>query len=121
MATIFDDKFLAVAVNIIEKFGVTATLKQKSDAAYDPILGVVTDSSVDNIITSSPPIAFKKEAVDGVLVQANDFKAYVYRGAITDVDAVDEISINGVEASVIGVDPIYSGEEVAVWSLHCRR
>lgn len=121
MATVFDDKFLAVAVNIIEKFGVAATLKIKGVQTYDPITGVASGSSADNIITSSPPISFDKDTIDGALVQANDFKVYVYRGTITDVNAVDEISINGVDASVINVSPIYSGEEVAVWSLHCRR
>ena len=40
--------------------------------------------------------------------------------AITDINIVDEVTVNGITTSVIRCKPIYSGEDIAVWELQMR-
>lgn len=124
MPTFYDDRFLAVANNIVDKFGIPATLtiKNEDEGNYNPVTMEFTEDrtevSVDKV---SPPIKYSKEEIDGSLIQVNDFKVYVPRGVIQDVSNTDTIELNGIKAIVKGTMPVYSGEEVAVWILQCRR
>lgn len=120
MSTIFDDKFLAVANNLIDKFGVSATITVKGDSVYDPITGVATVAEADTVITVSPPLGFDQSTIDGINIQHNDYKLFIKNEGV-EINATDEISVNGKPTSIINVKPIYSGEDVAIYQLHCRR
>lgn len=123
MATAFDEKFLASAQSILDKFGVPATISQETKTAYDPLTMEVTETVTSiEVEKASPPIGYSKEELDTDLVQLNDFKVIVSRGTnLTTVSNNDKITINGITANIVNVKPVYSGAEIAIWILQCRR
>lgn len=123
MATAFDELFLASAQSILSKFGVPATLSREVSSGYNPLTMEVTETvTTINIEKASPPIQYSKEEYDTDLVQLNDFKVIVSRSdSLTSVDNHDKITINGITADIVNVKPVYSGAEIAIWILQCRR
>lgn len=115
-----DIEFAAVALDILDEFGVAATIKTSTSGGYDPTVGgvVKTDTyhSVDKV---SPPIAFEQEAIDDKTVLSSDAQVYVQpTDTLTKISKADNILVSGVLFEVKNVSSLYSGEDVAVWILH---
>ncbi len=121
MATEYDVKFLAAAKAILDKFGIAATLKTKTAGGYDPTTGEVT--STENSVSvskMSPPLRFQNHEIDNSLVLSTDVK-FIVSGDVGNLSNVDEVSVNGVNYILAQANPIYSGTEIAIWILQCRR
>ena len=135
MSTPFDTVFGEVAADLIELFGVQqgdsdATKGQYTKVSFgrvDPATNVATKTGSSKAIDMSPPLQYKiKDLVPGV-IEAGDCQLLI---AGTDwVEAfpgevpatIDIISVNSVNFYVINPNPIYSGNDVAVYKMQVRQ
>ena len=122
MATPLDITALAAVTRILDKLGVPATLTNRVEGAYDPNTGeTAVTETVIAVPKASPPLRYSIPEVNGTTVLRSDYKVIIGRADnITDIGVNDEITINGITGTVIAVDPIWSGEEIAAWILQCR-
>ena len=131
MSTPFDDTFGAVATDLIGLFGVqqgspTAAKGSYSQVTFgrvDPDTNEATKVAGTQTIDMSPPISYKiKDLVPG-LIEAGDCKVLIagddWNTAFPDSKPVigDIISINNVKFFVKNPNPIYSGNDVAVYKM----
>ncbi|HHZ64113.1 MAG TPA: hypothetical protein EYN51_01215 [Flavobacteriales bacterium] len=75
----------------------------------------------------SPPIGYKQGDIDGETIRRDDFKIFV---AGADWDAAfpaeelkpnEVLIINGITVRVLDPNPIYSGDQVALYAMQCRK
>jgi len=122
MATIYDSKFAAAALSILDKFGVPATIVIRAAGGFDPLTGDVTPptettTSLDKV---SPPINYQPNEVDGSNIINDDFKVYVAGSNVTTITKGSEMLVNGVTVMIVKANPVYSGALVALWVCQCR-
>lgn len=147
MSTPFDIIFGEVATDLIELFGVQqgevsgglpATLPATLDSAKGSYT-VITFGKVDldtneapktvntHDLDMSPPIKFKIKDLEPGLIEAGDCQLLI---AGRDWDAAfpndqpkvgDILSVNNVKFFVINPNPIYSGNDVAVYKMQVRQ
>jgi len=121
MATIYDTKFAAAALSILDKFGVPASITVRSTGGFDPTTGDVTSSeTVVSLDKVSPPINYLPNEVDDSSIIIDDFKVYVAGSDVTAIAKGSEMLINGVTVMIVRANPVYSGANVAVWVCQCR-
>jgi len=130
MATVFDTKFRALAVKLINRFGVTlgnGTIKRVTPGLMNQDTGKIGNTTSDQIIPMSPPIGYKQGDIDGETIRRDDFKIFV---AGADWDAAfpaeelkpnEVLIINGITVRVLDPNPIYSGDQVALYAMQCRK
>ena len=123
MAGALDKVMRSVAKNLIGSFGTTAVITTYTGGTYDPITdATIPGEGVQTVITCSPPSEYKSYVIDGTRIQTGDMKilipALVYETAPTTDQTV---TIRGDTYKVIGVMPISSGNQEAVWEVQLRR
>lgn len=123
MATQLDKKMRATAERLITKFGKAAQYTQHSDGAYDPSTGAVSSAGPDSHnVTIAPPAGYDEHFVDGDSVQSSDLKTSLSASMISFEPAVrDELTVDGKRYTILHVNPLYSGEQVALYELQLRR
>lgn len=122
MATIYDATFAEAALNILDKFGVPATIILRGIGGFDPLTGDVTpptevESSLSKV---SPPIRYLPNEVDGSTIIIDDFKVYIAGSDVATIAKGSEMLINGVTVMIIRANPVYSGTDIALWVCQCR-
>lgn len=122
MSTALDIEMAAAVLEILDDLGVPATITTTTTGGYDTATGLLSNTVVATpILKVSPPITYEGHEIDGTLVLADDFKVIVKYDVAIDVKPADDILINGLSAEIKRVDPMYSGEDVAAWMLHCAK
>jgi hypothetical protein len=127
MAEEFDIKFAAVAVALIDKFGIPAQyIVLTDDAVYDPSTIDPNAASHDQTsaatnVTSSPALNYKREFIDGTTIQVGDNYVFIYSYDGLLPKTGDDFIIHSKTFSIKGVQPYYSGELVAAWKLQLRK
>lgn len=116
-----DDTARAVAERLIGRFGKTVTIRRVI-RGFDPATGKTTETTRDFTARVSPPERFREHLIDGTLVKAGDLQAQLAaKGApVVPEPARDRIVIDGESYQVLRVDPVTSGEEAALYTLHLR-
>lgn len=121
--TAFDTKMRAVAVKLINKFGLDITWTSES-YVYDPLTqeGIRTPTAVT--VKASPPMKFSEKMVDGDVVQKDDFIIFLAATTVEDLSFTPIIGglveFNSKKFEVLNVNPVWSGEQVAAYEVHCR-
>jgi hypothetical protein len=79
-------------------------------------------------VPMSPPIRYKQAELSNTNIQFDDFQIYIAAedfeavfGAGAKVEPEDIIQINGITLRIIEPNPIYSGEQVAVYKIQVRK
>lgn len=130
MATANDIKFRALAKKLIAKFGVSTgngKINRPVRGAYDKATGEITVTNNEQIIPMSPPVRYKKKDINGTTIQSDDFKVYIAGSDWDDAfpgepPRPDEIvTINNIVVRILDPGPIYSGDLVAAYAIHCRK
>lgn len=130
MPTAFDTKFRALAKKLVAKFGVTTGIYTKitHGTMNDDTNKVEGGSTNAQSIAMSPPVRYDQADIDGSNIRYEDFKVYIAAtdfedafGAAATVDTEDILEINGITLRIIEPDPIYSGEQVAVYKIQVRK
>lgn len=135
MSTPFDTTFGAVAKDLIGLFGVQQGGTDVANGSYTKVtFGRIDDDTneatktVDTqAIDMSPPIKFKIKDLEPGIIEAGDCQVLIsgtdwvaaFPGEIPATD--DILSINGEPFFVINPNPIYSGNDVAVYKMQVRQ
>lgn len=129
MPTVFDTKFRALATKLVTKFGITnGTYTKITHGTMNDDTNKVEGGSVTaNVIPMSPPIRYNQTDVDGTLIRSDDYLIYIPApdfedafGASAEIETVDFIEVDSRKLRIINTDPIYSGEQIAVYKLQVR-
>jgi len=121
MSNLNDIKFAAVAQKVLDKFGVTGSVVTKAEGVLDVETGNVVSAAITTDVRVSPPIAYKGIEVDETTVLSHDMKVYMDSSGDADIKAGDEVIVSGLMSTIKGVDGIYSGDDAAIYVLHCSR
>ncbi len=134
MVSPFDAVFGGVASDLVSLFGVQQGSNDANLGSYtsigfgrvDPSTGSATNPEDVQTLDMSPPISFKIGDLVPGTVEAGDCKVLVDgRGWDAVFPSVqpkvsDVIKINGRSFRVINPNPIYSGNQVAVYKMQVR-
>lgn len=117
-----DELFGDLAEDLIDQFGGTATLQSVTININAPA-GTSTETIVAETVKISPPQNVEIDAIDGTLVQAGDMQTVLARQGLSNVPVAnkDRLVFAGETWKIVGVDPIYSGDQVAAYTLNLRR
>lgn len=127
MATLLDDEFGDLAVELLDEFAERAdgTLATRAwthvDSIVDsPSTGTNTRSTTDYDVVTTPPMAFDPSAPkyrEGDLTQEGAmYIALAGQGLAFTPSVGDTVDIDGKTWTVTGVQPVYAGEVVVLWS-----
>lgn len=123
--TAIDTKARRIVYEKIQKFGTTGAFTVGT-STYDAATGIGTPSgdpspSPQNVKVS-PPARFKKSLIDGEHIQAGDAQSILPAlNTPFTPQSGDKVTINSESFSIVHVDPIHSGEQVAAFKLHLRQ
>lgn len=112
----------AAAERLIRAFGKSVTIR-RATRSFDPATGKTTETTQDFPAKISPPERFREDLVDGTLVLAGDLRAQLAAAglAIVPEPVRDRVVIDGTAWSLLRADPVMSGEQVALYTLHLRK
>jgi len=123
----FDDVFVPVATTLVDLFGVSATYTTTAEGAMDFATGGITVTEVDVGVTATPPAAYQKEDMNDT-IRTHDLSSMVagaqwraLKGTTVHPESGDKLTINSETYTIVSTSPLYSGEEVAVYTLQLRR
>lgn len=116
-----DTLLRSISEDLIAQLGTTATL-HTSTRSFSVATGQVTVSDVNTTVQCTPPFPYEKERIDGTIVQSGDAETLIAAKtlATAPVAEKDELTFAGIRWKVIAVNPVYSGDEVAVYVLQLR-
>ena len=121
--TVFDTDMRAVAVELIDEFGLDITWTSEA-IVFNTLTqeGVRTPTAVT--VKASPPMNFSEFMVDNDVVQKDDFMMFL---AATTVEALSftpsiggQVEFGSKKFEVLDVNPMWSGEQIAAYEVHCR-
>jgi len=119
MATDFDKEMSLVSTELIAEFGKDVTYYQNNNT-INPITGELTTSETTFTITVAPPSAVNIANVDNKVIQAGDMEV-ILDGDITFYpEAQDILVLDSIRYNVVAVQPLYSGDLVAIYTIFCR-
>jgi len=121
--TALDDRLLPKVLAIVEKFGIDAVFDEPGTKTYDPTTGETTESGNTNHTEKvTPPEGYPDNYMGGDVVKQGDVQIYLpaFGLGFTPVVSLD-VAVGGKDYHLVGVDPVYSGEEIALYRLQLRR
>lgn len=121
--TELDDILVPVAQQLLEQFGKQLTWCVPGKTAYDPLEQEVienTSSRQELTIKSLPPSDYKKFFTEGT-IESIDVMTGFAGGTVLNPDLSWRVNIDGTEFRVNVINPLYSGELVALWMIGLSR
>lgn len=122
-----DDRLRPLVRDLFEAMGKSATLRREDQGTFDPGTGTYTGGgTTDHDVTVSPPEGFRQENIDGTLVQASDLQTSIPAKGLpiaptTGTESLtDTLLVDGTEYQIVRVTPVYSGEQLAMFTLQVR-
>lgn len=116
------------ARRLIKKYGKDATLKRETLGTFDPAASEYSGGGTTSYaVKVSPPERFRQDMIDGQMVRRDDFEVLASDLALSitptagDESTKDTLVLDSEEYQIIRVNPVYSGEQVAMFRLHCRK
>ena len=110
------------AERLIRAFGKAVTIRRVT-RSFDPASGKAVETTQDFPAKVSPPERFREDLVGGTLVRAGDLRAQLAAEGLTFIPEPvrDRIVIDGTAWELLRVDPVMSGEQTALYTLHLHR
>lgn len=116
-----DSVMVPLANKLIGDFGLTVTYKQVT-TSFDVSTGKTTDTEATSSAVVAPPEPYKQNRIDGTTIRNGDIMTAIAQSAIAFTPAInDRVTLNGVDWEVIAVNPVFSGEQVAMYELQLRQ
>ena len=95
---------------------------RKVSSTYDPATGTTIETTTDYPTAASPPAPYSQGHIDGQLVQSGDMQVIVPALDVTEAPKTGWLVImGGDEWSVVSVEWMWSGGQVAAYQLQVRR
>lgn len=121
MTGALDKKMRATAERLVDKFGKAITLR-RTTSTFDPSTGTTSESTTDHSVNAVIE-PYAERLIDGSLIQVGDMQVTVPAKSLSiDPDtSKDSVILDSVEWTLVRVEALYSGEQVATWALQVRR
>lgn len=121
--TALDTKMRAKALALITEKGKLLKYYVPGTTTYDPTTGIGEQAGVtEYVLRSSPPRGAKEKYVAGELVKEGDHITLLpAKDLAFDPAGATRVEVDAEEWRIISVEPIRSGQQVAVWKLLLRR
>jgi hypothetical protein len=125
--TTLDDKLVPKAFELVEKFGqfATFTTDELEQSGYDPSTGHVTPGAPTNtVLKVTPPEEYDEYYAEKHkdIIIFGDMKTYLPAYNLPfDIEKVTEVNIEGELFSIVGIEKIYTGNEIALYELQLRQ
>lgn len=121
MASPLDTPLRAASKTLIAKFGKACTYIEAAAPTHYPADGLVVENETTHSVTAVME-AVNRRLVDGSRIQATDQFATIAATALTVTPSTTgRLTVDGIEHSIVGVEPTFSGEQVALYRLQLRR
>lgn len=110
-----------LAKRLHEDYGKSSTLTVVTEGTYSG--GQYSGgSTATHTVFCTPPKRFRQDQIDGERVRQDDFTTTIPAKDLSVVpNNTDTLTFDGVVYSIVNVTPVYSGAEVAMYELHCRK
>lgn len=122
---VLDAPMRALAANLAGTFGTTGTLTREG-GSYDPDTREVSSSTSTNTITGvieePTETEFGQQIGDGGTIRHGDLKFTIEAQglSVTPDPETDTVLLDSITYTLVGVKPVYSGEQVALYTLVIR-
>ena len=121
MTGALDAQMLPLAAQLADEFGKTVTLVHISES-FDPNTGTTLQTETTEMVNAVPPQAFSKGRIDGSLIQEGDTQVGLPAQSVTTPPTTeDRLKFDDGVWSIVAVDPLYSGEKIALYNLQVRQ
>lgn len=121
MSTFLDDIFGPLTLDMVGLFGKSVTHSRVTPGTYNTATGTATPTTATQTLPAIIEEYKGAELVSG-LVMSGDKKVSIAGAAFaTPPKPTDTITIDGLAFTVVEVAAIYSGEDVALYVLKCRK
>ena len=123
MTTELDTKMIPIAQALLTRFGKTATFVVPATKVYDPTIGETTEGADTNYSTKiTPPGPLIRGYIPQDLVQQGDLQTFVAAQDLQFTPSLGyEILIDAESWRIEFVNPIYSGDSIALYALLIRQ
>lgn len=117
-----DSLFFGLSKSLIDQFGGSASLQTISET-FTPATGLTSETVAAQAVKISPPDPVDLSAVDGSLVQAGDMTTLIAAKGLTSAPVANSsrLVFDGDTWQAVGVEPIYSGDDIAAYRIQLRR
>lgn len=123
MTTALDAEIVPMALEVVDLYGQNAVFTVPATKDYDATVGLTTETSpTDHTKKVTPPEPYDKRWVDGDLIQQNDVRIYLPASwlSFTPEKGMLVTLLTTEKFRIVGVKPIYSGEDIAIYDLQLR-
>lgn len=118
--TVLDDKLVPKALELINKFGLSATYTTER-RTYDPATRKSVLVTVEYTVKVTPPFGYDERLIVTEIIRADDSFILIAGSGLAFTPAMgDFILIKTVKWRVARSQPLYSGEQVAAYQLQLR-
>tara|TARA_R110000787_G_scaffold42303_2_gene103988 strand:+ start:3292 stop:3654 length:363 start_codon:yes stop_codon:yes gene_type:complete len=119
--TALDTKLLNEVYSIAELYGKDVTFTTRS-STYDPTTGKSTVVSTSHAVRVTPPAPFKSSFSDGKLIKHGDVSVLLPAKLLTFTPSLSaSVTIDGSVFTIIALDSLYSGANIAAYDLQLRQ
>ncbi len=118
--TVLDDELVPVAKQMLDDFGRDVVYVVDA-GVFDPATSTVTDSKTDEAVKIVPPFPYERRFEDGDTIVEGDMLSYMaaQNSPVTPILGAT-IKDGSQHWKIVNVDPIYSGNSLALWKLQLR-
>lgn len=116
--TIYDN-LRATATKLLTKYGQIVTLSRETVSSYDPVLGVPTSSTAE-YTGYAAMFDYQLSEIDGQTIQRGDARLLLQVISIEPKNG-DNVTVNGIQYSVINATILAPGGAAVVYELQLRR
>lgn len=120
--TALDKKFVPLALRLINSRGAEAVFHETSGDTFDPGTNErIVGTTVSYTRKVVPPFPFREQLVDGDNIRRSDAQTYVAASGLQfTLSTRLTMTIGGKTWKIEKIEPIYSGELVALYRIHLR-
>ena len=117
-----DAEMRDLAVDLAEELGKSVTVEEVTGSEYDPSAGTTVETTEAHDVHAAPPVAFSVQQLDSSVVQVGDQQLSIPAASLAFEPTTDDrVLMDGETWQIKRVEPTYSGEQVALYTLHLRR
>lgn len=118
----FDTEMRDLAAELAEDLGKAVTYIRVTGEEFDPEAGETVKTTEEHDVSAVPPQSVSTRLIDGSNVKVGDMVVGVPATSLEFTPSTDDrLRIDGDDWSIVRIEPIYSGEKVAVYNLQVRR
>ena len=124
MTTSLDTKLVPVVKGLLDRFGATVEYTQNTATAsdYDPSTGMVSESSTVRTVKIIPPERYSLFLEGANAVRVGDLRTGIAADGLGFTPETDDTLVyNGDKFTVVRVEPVATGDSIALYNLQLRK